>query len=604
MVSLTKKFTWFQIVVMASMVAFPLLSFGQTNLPHTGGDGVGFNGAGPGTVVNYFANGTNSWISAIEPVAKALFWALATIDFTWTCITLVIQHSELQGWMAGFIRKILTIGFFAVLLQNGAAWISAVVNFFIGLGGTAGGVDVSTLSASDIMGAGVQLAGHMLKAAASSAASGGATNPIGLLVNGIGSLAPALILALGAFLIVIAYVVIALHFVMAMVEAYVVVGAGYVFLGFGGSRWTVPYTEKYMGMVVSAGVRIMVLELLIGLGQTLYTQWVATADAIATTPDILDGGSFSSGWTGVQAEFGLVASILIYALLCWTIPQIAANVASGGLSMSGGDVLSAGAAAGTAAFAGANYGSSSSASNAGSQSDVQQVAQAAAIKGAEVGVTAAAAAATGGVGAVGAEVAGGGGGVSSMAGDMAGKSAVDAAPSSLDANPSAKAAEESVPSSLDASAVYEGRDGGDGSGEQKGSGNGSPGASDGESQAAEADGNQAVNSGNTRTERNQNADATRANEAPGIDAAQQQFQDAVKNAGQQARLEALEQGKSPQEALLAEKEARATAAKQGKGLLGRTGAVANNLERALNRMPDDGGRINPTTPNLGHDNGE
>jgi hypothetical protein len=51
-------------------------------------------------------------------------------------------------------------------------------------------------------------------------------------------------------------------------------------------------------------------------------------------PDVLDGGIVASGWTGVQSEFGLIASIAIYALLCWTIPQIAANVASGGLSMS------------------------------------------------------------------------------------------------------------------------------------------------------------------------------------------------------------------------------------------------------------------------------
>ncbi len=95
---------------------------------------------------------------------------------------------------------------------------------------------------------------------------------------------------MGSFVIVAAYVIIALHFVMAMVEAYVVVGAGYIFLGFGGSRWAVPYTEKYMGMVVSAGVRIMVLELIIGLGRTLYTQWVATADQIATTRTSLTVG--------------------------------------------------------------------------------------------------------------------------------------------------------------------------------------------------------------------------------------------------------------------------------------------------------------------------
>ncbi len=605
MAGVQKKLVWFQLFMALALLALPLLATAQSTLPTTGADGVGFNGAGPGTVVNYFAAGTNNWIAAIKPVAQALFWALAIIDFTWTCITLVIQHSELQGWMAGFIRKILTIGFFAVLLENGSDWISAIVNFFINLGGTAGGVNVSTLSASDIMGAGVQLAGHMLKAAASTAASAASTNPISLLVSGVGSLAPALILALGAFLIVIAYVVIALHFVMAMVEAYVVVGAGYIFLGFGGSRWTVPYTEKYMGMVVSAGVRIMVLELLIGLGQTLYTQWVATADAIANTPDILDGGSFSSGWTGVQAEFGLVASILIYALLCWTIPQIAANVASGGLSMSGGDVISSGAAAGTAAFAGASYAAGSN-SSAGMASDVQQVAQAAAMKGAELGVTAAAAAATGGAGAAvgAAEMAGSSGGISTAAAEMSGKGIVVEAPSSLDLDPAGGAggvAEPSAPSSLDADADSNGSGSQGGPGRTEG---GSSGGGSGEGDAAEADGNQAVAAGNARAEQGQNADATRANAAAGIDQAQQEFQDAVRKAGSDARVAALDSGASPQEAIRAEHEARASAAKQGIGLIRRTSSLVNDLEGALNRLPDDGGRINGTTPNIGHDSGE
>ncbi len=118
----------------------------MAQIPGTGADtGAGFNGAGPGTIANSFAQSTQVWLNAMYPIATTLFWTLATIDLTWTCITLVLQHSELQPWMAGFIRKILTIGFFAVLLSNGQTWIAAIVNFFISIGGTAGGVDVSTL---------------------------------------------------------------------------------------------------------------------------------------------------------------------------------------------------------------------------------------------------------------------------------------------------------------------------------------------------------------------------------------------------------------------------------------------------------------------------
>ena len=376
---------------------------GQAGLPSGTGDAPGaFGAAGPSELLNGYYTSSLNWMSTIKKAAETLFWALAAIDFTWTCISLVIQHSELQPWMAGLIRKILTIGFFAVLLQNGQEWTTAIVNFFINLGSLAGGRPVSELSPSGIMGGGVELAGRMLHGAASTAVNTN-TSPIGLLVGGLGSFAPTLILAVGSLLIVFAFVMVALHFVMAMVEAYVVIGAGYIFLGFGGSRWTLPYTQKYIGMVVSAGVRIMVLELIIGMGSTLLPQWQATADAIAKTPDIFSGGTAGSTWTGVQSEFGLIASIAIFALLCWTIPKVAANVAAGGLSMTGGEMTEAASAAATGAWAGANFaqGGSANASTSGA-TDVAQIAQAAAVKAADVGLTAAAAAGTGGVGAAGA----------------------------------------------------------------------------------------------------------------------------------------------------------------------------------------------------------
>jgi type IV secretion system protein TrbL len=348
------------IVFLVFSVAVPYAA--AQAIPPTAPDNTGvFGSAGPSDIVNTFYQGTQTWIDALRTPARELFWALAGIDLTWTCITLVLQHQELYPWFGGFIRKLLTIGFFATLLENGATWIAAVVNFFINLGATAGGRNVADLSAARIMVSGIQLAGHMLHSASGAAATQASTNPISLLIAGPSSFGSTIAMILGALLMVIAYVVIALHFVMAMVEAYVTVGAGYIFLGFGGSRWTLPYTEKYIGMIVSVGVRIMVLELLIGLGNTLYTQWDKMAQQISAVPDIMDGGTVSGQWSGIEMEFALVSSILIYALLCWLIPKIASNVVSGGLSMSGGDVIGASAAG---ASAGATAASSASGSTA------------------------------------------------------------------------------------------------------------------------------------------------------------------------------------------------------------------------------------------------
>jgi type IV secretion system protein TrbL len=210
---------------------------------------------------------------------------------------------------------------------------------------------------------------------------------------------------------------------MSMVEAYVTVGAGYIFLGFGGSRWTLPYTEKYLGMVVAAGVRIMVMELLIGLGSNLYPQWDQMAQKISAIPDLMDGGAVGGQWSGIELEAALVTSIAIYGLLCWMIPRLASNVVQGGLSMSGGDVIASGAAVASTGLAAASLlsGSSQSSSKA-----VAEVAQAAAMKGAEMGVQLGAAAMTGGAsGAVtGASSAASMGGASKIGG-AAGMSAMD-----------------------------------------------------------------------------------------------------------------------------------------------------------------------------------
>ena len=129
---------------------------------------------------------------------------------------------------------------------------------------------------------------------------------------------------------------------LAMIESYLVIGAGYIFLGFGGSRWTAPYAEKYVSQVVSIGARLMVFYLVIGLGQQFATQWIADSQVAATGAS----ANLSLSWT-------LAAQVAMYAVICWTLPKLVSNVIGGTLSASGGDAIAMGVAAGTAAISGA-----------------------------------------------------------------------------------------------------------------------------------------------------------------------------------------------------------------------------------------------------------
>ena len=323
------------LVLSALAIATGALAFGQSTAPQSG----------PSDLLDVYKNATTTWVSTAFGYANKLFGLLAFIDFTWAMIVLFLEGQEIQGWIAGFLKKFMTISFFYALLINQSTWFPAIINSFVQIGQQAGGVS-GYLNPSTILWTGVQISGAILAAclpnAAASATVGGV---LGVIVPGAGaaltaaSLIPALVALFCALLIFLAYVVITLTFIMATVESYVVMSAGLIFLGFGASRWTVPYTERYISLVVSTGVRLMVLYMIIGLGQTLSSTWVQEASQLPLST------------AGLQSLFGLLASVIVFMALAWQVPKLAGSILQGSLQMGSSDLIapamSAAIAAGT-----------------------------------------------------------------------------------------------------------------------------------------------------------------------------------------------------------------------------------------------------------------
>ncbi len=311
------------LVLSALVIATGALAYGQTPAPQSG----------PSDLLDVYKNATTTWVSTAFGYANKLFGLLAVIDFTWAMIVLFLERHELEGWIAGFLKKLMTISFFYALLINQATWFPAIINSFVQIGQQAGGVS-GYLNPSSILWTGVQISGAILAACLPSASAGATAGGIvGVLVPGAGaaltaaSLIPALVALFCALLIFLAYVVITLTFIMATVESYVVMSAGLIFLGFGASRWTVPYTERYISLVVSTGVRLMVLYMIIGLGQTLSNTWVQEASQIALST------------AGLQSLFGLLASVIVFMALAWQVPKLAGSILQGSLQMGSSDLI-------------------------------------------------------------------------------------------------------------------------------------------------------------------------------------------------------------------------------------------------------------------------
>jgi type IV secretion system protein TrbL len=132
--------------------------------------------------------------------------------------------------------------------------------------------------------------------------------------------------------VIIVLGVVSAYMVEALVESYIVVYAGILFLGFGGSRFTSQYSLKVLNYAVSVGAKLFVLELIVALGMQFISQW---ADATPTS---------APGF--VELCITLVTMLALVVML----PSTIQSLINGASFSSGGALMGAvGAAAGTAA---------------------------------------------------------------------------------------------------------------------------------------------------------------------------------------------------------------------------------------------------------------
>lgn len=174
------------------------------------------------------------------------------------------------------------------------------------------------MSPSDVFSRGIDLAGALMATSSSAAFFTNLGTSLAMVVTGI--------------LTALAFIAITVQFVVAMVESYVIVAAAFIFVGFGGSRWTAPYLERYIGLGVSNGVKIMLLYLLIGTGMNLSTDWMTQADNIA------------SNSSPAMSALEIMGASIIFMMLCWQIPKLFSAVLGGSPALTGGDLV------GTSAF--------------------------------------------------------------------------------------------------------------------------------------------------------------------------------------------------------------------------------------------------------------
>jgi type IV secretion system protein TrbL len=279
-------------------------------------------GAGTLTdVANAFKATSAGWITTALDYARHLFFLLVAVELAWTSVTYALQRDSLSDFVASVVLKLMGVFFFLAVLQNAPVWIPYIVDSFSQAGANIGGQRV-VLDPSSTFGVGLQLAKNML---------GTMSSPV--FFTAIVAVLLAVFCAIG---VVVAYAVVAGQLMVTLIESYIVVSAGLFFLGFSGSRWTLPFSEKYVAYAVSVGIKLFMLYLIVGLGQTLAGQWtVLFTPGVIASPDVY---------------IGVAGSALVFMLLGWQIPSLAASLMNGSPIMTLG---TAGSTLGTMAVGGA-----------------------------------------------------------------------------------------------------------------------------------------------------------------------------------------------------------------------------------------------------------
>ncbi|CAG9229939.1 P-type conjugative transfer protein TrbL [Paraburkholderia tropica] len=268
-------------------------------------------------IAQSYQSASSSWQSKLFDIAKSLFIKLAMLEVLWSAIWWVINRDEPDRLMSNLIKKVMGLMFFWAILLNFSTWIPAIINGFSQAGQTAAGI--GALTPSQVLDTGLQL-------------STGILNKVSFDIFSSDGMLTALTGAFAGILILIAFTVIAGQMLVTLIESYIAISAGVLFLGFAGSRWTTSFAEKYISYCVSVGVKLFVTYLIIGVGQSLAGQW---------TTLIVDGMK-------AKDYLPIVGSSIVYMFLCWQIPSLASSMLSGAVSMTLGGAAATAASVGAA----------------------------------------------------------------------------------------------------------------------------------------------------------------------------------------------------------------------------------------------------------------
>lgn len=281
-------------------------------------------GEGTGVIdrfLDLFARYIDSGFGLIHGDVGFLASSLIVIDVT--LAMLFWTWGEGEDIVARLVRKTLQVGFFAFLIANwnGLAKIIYLSFSGIGLKAAGSGNPNDLLHPGKIAQIGIDAGQPLLDQASL------LVGPVGIFTNFV----QIAVLLLAWAIVLLAFFIIAIQLFVTLIEFKLTTLAGFVLVPFGLFGRTAFLAERVLGNVMATGIKVLVLAVIIGIGSTIFRDFV------------IDFG-------GAQPTIEQVASLALAALTLLGLAIFGPGIASG--LISGGPQLGAGAAVATGAVVG------------------------------------------------------------------------------------------------------------------------------------------------------------------------------------------------------------------------------------------------------------
>ncbi|ENF0684576.1 P-type conjugative transfer protein TrbL [Pseudomonas aeruginosa] len=224
------------------------------------------------TIIDRFLNTFSTYIDSgfglLQGEVAFLTATLIVIDMTIAGLYWAMSHATGQGddVIAKLLRKVLYVGAFAYILNN-FNWLASIVfRSFAGLGLTATGSAITMenfLQPGRLAKTGIDAGAPILEQI------GDMAGFPEVFVN----LDPIVVMFLAWLVVVLCFFVLAIQLFITLIEFKLTTLAGFVLVPFALWNKTAFLAEKVLGNVVSAGIKVLVLAVIVGIGSGLFAEF-------------------------------------------------------------------------------------------------------------------------------------------------------------------------------------------------------------------------------------------------------------------------------------------------------------------------------------------